>query len=192
MEFEQLKKIWNSQNNKPMYAINEEALHNHIRAKKNSTLRVSNKTELLLIIVNLAVGIFAIIKDVLSEDKNIFSYLIAVFMFATAVYVWNIRLRRRREENQFERSILGDLDHAISNARYQVRLSRAMLWYVLPLAILTLLLTLNGHSAIWKLVLFSGLFIGTYFAGRWEHGIYVSKKRALEGIKDKLVSKEKT
>ena len=35
MEFEDLQKIWDTQNNKPMYVINEEALHRRILSKKN-------------------------------------------------------------------------------------------------------------------------------------------------------------
>ena len=35
MEFEELKKIWDTQNNKPMFIIDEEALHRTIQKKKN-------------------------------------------------------------------------------------------------------------------------------------------------------------
>ena len=34
MEFDELKKIWDSQNNEVLYAINEKALHDRIRTKK--------------------------------------------------------------------------------------------------------------------------------------------------------------
>ena len=43
MEFEELKKIWDTQNNQPMYAINEEALHNRILTKKRKTNKISSK-----------------------------------------------------------------------------------------------------------------------------------------------------
>ena len=34
MEFDELKQVWDSQNNELLYAINEQALHNRILSKK--------------------------------------------------------------------------------------------------------------------------------------------------------------
>ena len=56
MEFEELQKIWDSQNNRPVYAIDEKALHNRILSKKRQAYHITNTTELLLIIVNVAAG----------------------------------------------------------------------------------------------------------------------------------------
>ena len=56
MEFEELQKIWDSQNKRPLYVINEEALHQRILAKKSQASHITNFSELLLIAVNTGAG----------------------------------------------------------------------------------------------------------------------------------------
>ncbi len=38
MEFDEMKKIWDAQNNQPLYVIDEKALHNRIQSKMNTVL----------------------------------------------------------------------------------------------------------------------------------------------------------
>ena len=45
MEFEEMKKIWDSQNNRPMYAIDENSLHNIVKRKINAASRKVNQTK---------------------------------------------------------------------------------------------------------------------------------------------------
>ncbi|HTE33337.1 MAG TPA: hypothetical protein VK666_23310, partial [Chryseolinea sp.] len=58
MEFDELQQIWDTQNNKPLFAINERALHNRILSKMRKARHITNTSELLLIIVSLGVGCF--------------------------------------------------------------------------------------------------------------------------------------
>jgi len=39
MEFKEMKKIWDTQNDEALYVINEDALHRRIKAKKMGTKR---------------------------------------------------------------------------------------------------------------------------------------------------------
>ncbi len=41
MEFDEMKQIWDSQNNKLMYGIDEKALHNRILTKKRQAFHIS-------------------------------------------------------------------------------------------------------------------------------------------------------
>src|SRR4051812_47574418 len=41
MEFDEMKKIWDSQNNEPLYAINEKALYNRILSKKKQAHHIT-------------------------------------------------------------------------------------------------------------------------------------------------------
>ena len=56
MEFEEMKKIWDSQNNEVLYGINEKAMHNHILSKKKQAYHITNASELILIIANAVMG----------------------------------------------------------------------------------------------------------------------------------------
>ena len=56
MEFEEMKKVWDSQNNEMLYGINEKAMHNHILSKKKQANHITNASELILIIANATTG----------------------------------------------------------------------------------------------------------------------------------------
>lgn len=183
MEFEELQQIWDSQNNRPLYAINEEALHKRIESKKNQVRHITNISELLLIIVNIGSG--SLILG-MNFSGQIFMYLLAAWMFVTALYVLISRIKRIKGNNRFDRSMRGDLTQAISVATYQVRLSQLMRWNIIPIGTLILLGVWDGGKSVWVAVGLVVFFAIAYLAGGWEHSIYKSKKRELEILQDKL------
>jgi hypothetical protein len=191
MEFEEIKKIWDMQNNEALYAINEKALHNRILSKKRSAGHIANFSELLSIFVNMATGLFVLGIAQLRPGADVFMYLMAAWTFIVAGYLVVSRIRRRKSENRFDRSMLGDLDHAISNATYQVRLSRIMLWNSLPIGILILFgFWERGKLSVWIVVSMLIFFAFVWYAGGWEHRIYKKRKHGLEALQKKLVSEE--
>ncbi len=191
MEFEELKKIWDSQYGKPLYALDEKALHNRIVSKRKSAYHITNKSELLSILVNLGAGSFVLAINLLDQSRNVFMYLMSGWMLCTGLYVWVSRLRRKKGDLQFDRSLQGDLHYAISMATYQVRFSQLMRWNFLPIGALIVLALWVGNKPIWIGVLML-IFLGlTYYASGWEHRIYTSRKQELELLKDKLETEEK-
>jgi len=188
MEFEEMKKIWDEQNQQPLYAINEKALHNRIRSKKQSSKHISNFSEIFLIIANIAAAAIILITSFIKNSGNIYIYVLAGLMVVTAAFVFAGRIKRQKRGNTFDESMLGNLEHAISNATFQVRLSQIMRWYVLPVGALTVLAIWQNQTQIWILVLMLLFFGFTWIAGRWEHQIYVKKKRELETLRTKLTN----
>jgi hypothetical protein len=186
MEFDELQKIWDVQSNAPLYAINENALHNRILSKKKKTRRITNVSELLLIIVNLCAGSFVLGINLLKRPGNIFMYVMAGWMFVTAFYVLAGRLRRIKGDRRFDRSMHGDLSHALSVATYQVRLSGLMRWNILPIGALSILGVWEGGKLFWIIGFIAIFFLLTWYASNWEHRIYVNKKRELETLQKKL------
>lgn len=187
MEFEDLQKIWNTQNQQPMYALNEQALHNRIKAKKNTSGRISHFSELFLMGSNIAAALIVMISILIKDHGNIYSWLLIGLMILTAGYVWMGRVQRRKRAQSFDQSMLGELEHAISDASFQVRLSGIMRWYVLPAGLLIILSVWKNESPVWGLLLIALFFGFTWFAGKWEHGIYVRKRKELVKLKEKLV-----
>lgn len=186
MEFNEMKKIWDSQNNEPLYTINEKALHNRILSKKKTGYHITNTSELLLIIVNAGAGLFVLGVNISKPGVNIYMYLLAAWMLLSALYMLMSRVRRIKGSQQFDRSMLGDLSHAISVATYQVRLSQVGRWNILPIGVLCLLgLWVSGKPA-WSIVVIAILFAFAAFATRWEHSIYKNRKRELEILQKKL------
>lgn len=188
MEFEEMKKVWDTQNQKPMYVIDEDALQGRIQSKKQYASHFANITEILLIIVNISSGAFVLGVELSSSYRNDYMYLLSFIMFVTAGFVLVWRLRRRKNEKRFDETMLGNLDHAIQNAGFQVRLSRIMRWYLLPIGLLVLLGLFQGEKQLWIIILF-GIFIAlTIWGSKWEHQMYVARKKQLEKLRDTLTS----
>ena len=188
MEFEEIKKIWDAQSNQPLYAINEKAMYNLILSKKKQAHHITNISELFIIISYMITGSFVLGINLFNQSGNISMYLLSAWTFGTALIMLVNRIRRKKGENQFERSMSGDLDHAISVATYQVRISQIMLWNVLPIGALTLIGLWEGGKSIWLVMIVLLFFALSYYAGGWEHNIYKRKKRELETLKKKLDS----
>lgn len=186
MEFEELQKIWDEQNSKPLYAINEEALHNRILSKKRQGLHITNASELLSISVNGISGCFVFGFYFFKHNHNLFMYVLSAWMLYTAFYVLVSRIRRIKAANRFDRSMAGDLDQAISIASYQVRFSQIMRWNVLPLGLLCILGIMDGEKSLWLAGGMIVFFCLTHYVGRWEHNIYKHKKKELELLRNKL------
>lgn len=187
MEFDELQKIWDSQTKEPLWAINETALHNRISAKKQQASHITNVSELILFVVNLGAAAFMIgLNFIKSDAGNLWLYLMAAWMIGTAVYVLVNRLRRLNGSHTFDRSLLGELRYAVSLATYQVRLSQLMRWNIVPIVLLSMLGVWKGEQSIGIVLAIGLFFILIYFASRWEHGIYTSRKRELEALQNKL------
>jgi len=188
MEFEELRKIWDAQNDQPLYAINEKAMYNFILSKKKQAHHITNISELLIIVVYTITGSVVLGMNLLDQSTNIFMYLLSAWMLGSALFMLVSRTRRIKGDNQFDRSMSGDLDHAISVATYQVRISQIMLWNILPIGALTTLGLWEGGKQIWIVMIVLLFFALSFYAGGWEHNIYKRKKRELEVLKKKLDS----
>ena len=186
MEFDEMKKIWDAQNNQPLYVIDEKALHNRIQAKMNGALHFANINEWFSIFVYLGAGGLLLGLNPFKPGANIFMYLESAWMFATVVYVVVSRIRRIKASRRFDRSIRGDLDHAISLAGYQVRLSQIMCWNVLPIGVIMIF---SGWEA-GKLIKVSAVilvsFVLAFFVGIKGDRVNKRRKRELQVLKDKL------
>lgn len=186
MEFDEMKKIWDSQNQVVLYAIDEKALHNRIAVKRRQALHITNVTELMLILVNGGVGAFIVVTNHLRQSINISLYLLAALLFGSAFYVLVNRINRVKGDNRFDRSMRGDLDHALSVATYQVRISQIMRWNFIPIGILVTLGIVEGGRSIWIAFGMLAFFMLTHYLSRWEHNFYKRKKRELEELQKRL------
>jgi hypothetical protein len=189
MEFDELQKIWDTRHSQPLYVINEEALHHRIVAKKHQAIHIAVFTEWLLIIVNIAAGGFLLETNVTGHGY-FFIYLLAAWMFGSALYVLVNRIRRIGAFSRFDRTLLGDLQHALAAARYQVRISHIMRWNVVPVGTLVILSIWEGGKPVWLTLVVSLFFILVFYASGWEHRIYKAKRQELEILQHKLVGED--
>ena len=187
MEFEEMQKIWDSQNGRPLYAIDEKTLHNRILSKKRRAYHYANATERLLIIVNSGAGGFILWINGFKPHPNIFIYVLAAWMFCTALYVGVSRTQRiKRNAGRFAQTMHEDLEQAISTAAYQVRLSQIMRWNILPIGLLIFLGVWEGGKSVWVAVGTLLFFVLTYYASGFENRMYKRRKRELQLLQKNL------
>jgi hypothetical protein len=177
MEFEEMKKVWSKQDNEPLYVINEAALWKSISIKRDKGLHITNVSELLSIVVNLGVGALVLATGM---------FFLAAWMIVVGIYCLVGRIRRRMGEQQFDRTMLGDLDHAVSIANYQVRFSGLMRWNIIPVALL-ILWSLWGKEDSVELMIGMILFFAiTFYATGWEHNFYKRRRTQIVELREML------
>ncbi|MEL6671876.1 MAG: hypothetical protein AAFR61_06775 [Bacteroidota bacterium] len=190
MEFEDLQKVWDSQQNKMMYAINEDALFARILKHKRKAQNLAGMAELIIIFANLITFGLLASMEIMKGKGNVFGMVMAAVMLGTAVYMGWRRWKRIKEENRFDRSMLGELEHAIANADYTVRVARSMGLYLVAIAVLSLL-SLVADGTNWRMVIgMAVFFVITAFASKWEYRWYVKRRDKLTRLRDKLEKEE--
>lgn len=188
MEFDEMKKIWDSQNSEHLYVINEDALHNRIRTKKKRSQRLVETVEIVLLISTIVAGSMVLLANIVRGEHIIFKYVSASVFYLVAVYLWMKRSDRRKGEGRFENTMMGDLEHALSNSNHQVMISATFLYKVFPFVSIGSLIAEWVRSGFtWMIPAIVAFFVVGYFASRWEHRCYVSKLRELESLKAMLV-----
>lgn len=109
MEFDELRVIWDSQNEEPMFAIDSDALHRRVKKEERNIQFVLNMFEIMSMLILLVLGIAVGLEPFI--DKHEYHQLAEAALYLAAASYLAIELRRRkRAEKQFADSLLGDLD----------------------------------------------------------------------------------
>ncbi len=186
MEFEEMKKIWDTQKQEHIFSLDQSALHNRVLAKQKQGLHIANVSELMLILSNILGAVSILTVVVPREHVNISMTIMSVCMLMVAVYVARGRFQRVNGNTKFNRSLNGDLQFALDVARYQVKLSTLGRWSIFPVAILSVTGLLEAEKSIWiALAVIIFMLILNYLA-RWESKYYQARLHQLEVLKKKL------
>lgn len=190
MEFDELKKIWDSESNQTLFVINNEAMQKIVATKRDQSGRIANFTEWLMVSVNVMAAAVILVAVSRKDSINIFMILLMLWMLGSAAYVVIRRIVRIRGMRRFDRTMLGDLDYALELATYQVRLSALGRWNAIPVGVITVLaLWQGGQSMVLAAGTVAFIALASWAAG-WEHRIYKNRKRDLAQLKSKLVAGE--
>lgn len=185
MNIEDMQKIWNAQEQKAYYVIDEERLFDQIKRRAKRIDHAVNRDEIGLIIISvLSVGILFITKP-----GDFFTFATMAMLIAVGIYVFIARKKRIKSEEEFDLTMIDHVDQAISQTKYRIRSARSFIWwYILPLAVPTFgnMLT-SDNKAWWQWVLVPTAFTVSYFMvrnariKRFEPGL-----RKLEKIREQL------
>jgi len=188
MEFEEMKRIWDQQNDEPLYAINEAALHRSIKSRKERASRSNNINDFGLTAICIATAIIYSIRFIVNTTPTIFNYLMVIGLLFIIGYIWYGRIRRKKQEQFFGHTMLGDLNHTIASLQYKTNRSKNMVWwFVVPLAILTMLNMWQIDVSLWEWLGVGAAFILSALLMRWEYNrCNKPRLRNLEALRDKL------
>lgn len=189
MEFEEMKVIWNSDNQEKLYAINEDALYSYIKRKGHSVNRTLEIIEFLMMVVNLGVGIVLFV-DMVRGNGQLYEYILPAMYLAYTIYFFIRRLTRRQEAARFEETMVGEVDKALWQIDYLIKQSQGLVvWYLVPIMLVAAVtLFFSASNPLWALAVLVVLVPAAYFGGRKEIvKCYLPKKRELEALRAKLV-----
>ena len=160
MEFEDLQVIWNSQQDEPLYGVNEKGLHKTLRDNSKRFRRLIFWQHLqtfcaCTLAITVIVGLLLLnASGLLGEIGSsralrgweITASLIALLcwlQFALSVYLGNRQQKKHEEHDAF--SLRDDLDKEIARTKYQIRTrSQIMLGFIPPYV----------GSTLWIIVVF--------------------------------------
>jgi hypothetical protein len=187
MEFEEMQKVWDEQKGETMYVINEAALHRSVTRKKNAASRRISRLEINVTIINSATAIFLLI--LMLNHPRLLGFINAGIVAATVVYIQYFRWKRKKAESTFDRRMLGELDHAISNANSIIRFNYLMLvGYLLPLSVVGVSSLIVKGAGLEKWLITTGMFVLAIFLVRWEQkACNIPRKKQLLALKKKLM-----
>jgi len=187
MEFEEMQKIWNEQKGENMYVINETAMHKNVTREKNTVSRRISRLEIKLSIINSVTAIILLI--LVLDHPYVLGFIIVGLMAATVVYILYFRSKRKKSENTFNRTMLGEVDQAISNANSMIKLNYILVMgYLIPLSVLTVSSMIMTGAPFYKWLIIAAAFILSFFLFRWEQrACNIPRKKKLLSLKKKLV-----
>ncbi|WP_436517186.1 hypothetical protein [Ekhidna sp. To15] len=187
MEFDEMQKIWNEQKGETMYAINETALHKSITRKKNAASKRIDMVENWISLINGTVAVFLFIDAL--DDPHYWDFVGSAMMLATVIYIQISRYKRLKAENMFDRSMFGELDHAIANTNSIIHISRMMvIGYLVPFSFFYILKMIVIEASLEKWLLVTGMYILSFVLIYWERKkMHIPRKENLEVLKKKLM-----
>ena len=203
MKIEDLRVIWDQQNEQPLYVLDQDALNASIRKRTTGIDQSVGIFEYVMMGVLFFVAAMAAGKRLLTSkelDWLDWTTVVLTIMVAVVAIVSLARARRRRltQEVDFESSIVGDVDKAISQLDYLfARFKTFHHWFALPMAlILVLRLTktefrfsdLAGTTTIQVIAMYALSMLICYSSIWFEKKcLSLPEKKSLLAIREKLV-----
>lgn len=186
MEFEEMQKVWDEQKGETMYILNETALHRSITYKKNATGKRINREENN---ISLVFGITTIIFIVAAlRGGHNWAFISSGIVIVDLVYIQYFRRKRKKAENKFDRTLLGELDHTISNTNSIIRFYYFMIvGYLIPVCGLYILKTFVEGASLEKWIIMTGVpLLAILFMRLMLKRVRIYRKKHLLALRKKL------
>ena len=220
MEFSELKMIWDSQNQEPLYAMNEAALQGIVQRKNqewNRGLSCCFTTEITiglicgaLMLVCAAMTIFADpawlaalswIKVAPSRWDILALLAAGGIWFYYSGYMFLARKRQQRRVELFDSTLRGDLDRALAETDFRIAHARSIVWWGLVPVWVATSLWLAVFYRLLAMPAWSYVFIGATMLGSFVVVVsgkqksitnrFEPRRRELESLRAKLADPQR-
>ena len=220
MEFNELKTIWDSQNEEPLYVMNEAALQRVVQRRNEEWTRDLSCSFAQEIALGLVCGALMLIcagvlafgdpawlstkvwMKVAASPWDVVALLAAGgIWFYYSAYMFTARKRQQRREELFDSSLQGDLDRALAQTDFQIALARDIvwkglvpLWVAAALWVATLFRLGAASGAIWMLMGSTVLGAFVVVVGCKQRSItnrFQPRQRELETLRAKLADPQR-
>ena len=204
MNFEDLKVIWDQQNEQPLYVIDQHALHASVQKRTAEIDKSVEVFEYVMMGVLLFVAAMAAGKRLLtSSDLDWLDWVtVGLTIIVAVVAVASLaraRRQRLRQELAFESTIVGNVDKAIFQLDYQfAKFKTFHHWFALPMAlilILRLTKTEFQFSDLWgkEVILVALMYVLSMlvcYGSIWfeKRCLSLPERKSLIAIREKLVN----
>ena len=189
MNLDELKVIWDSQNEEPLYTLDRDAVHKGVKNEGKAIQFCLNMFEYISLLILFVLGI-VVGSEPLFEGHAFHQYIDAAIYLAIGTFLALELRRRKRDEKQFDDSMIGDLDRAIFQLEVQNRRYRMFPWIVLgPMVLLTIvkLPMYYDSKPLWLAPTALLCLFGTIGILRHELKVKLEPKvKALNEVRDKL------
>lgn len=191
MEFEDIQMIWDSQENAPLYTINEQSLNKRILKDETKARHGLNMLEISSMLILFSMGIAVGMEPIL-DHHDYHQWLYSVVYISIAIWVYRQREMRLKAEAMFEPGLLGDLNRSISVIDSHIERCRGFFrWVMGPIALMTAISYPFYYDSkpiwIWPALLLC--ILGTFQI--MKHTIKKDlepKRQSLQSLRDKLSS----
>jgi hypothetical protein len=187
INFEDIQKVWDKQKGKVMYIIDESALRKSVIRKKDTASKRIRHNEISVSIINGIMAIFLFVIALYGEHN--WAFLSSGLMAATVAYIQYFRWKRKQVENTFDRSMLGEIDHAISNTNSIIKFNYVMLLgFLTPLTGIYISKMIAEGAGLEKWLITTGMILLALFLSRWEQkACNIPRRKDLLALKKKLI-----
>lgn len=189
MNIDALKKVWDSENQQLLYTIDQKAMNEIILKKSQSTNRKGELVENFIFWMNIIVPGILLFILFINRNSNYGTYLTCLFMLSVSVYIYYMKVRRRKMENAQGSSVLEHLEQAIHNATETAKVTDALLkWYIIIIGLLSILVLYLDNVKWYFMAGMVVVFVISFFVGRWEQRAWHDKRRDnLIALRDKVL-----
>lgn len=193
MDFDEMKVIWDRQDERPLYAVDERALRASVRRRSRNFRNVVLLSRLVIVLTSFVLGALFVLDALANSDVPHRLVSGAILLLLGAVQSAAL-LRTRAGEARFGQSVLGDVDRAIWRVDQSIAWARSLRWRYVPLFVVAV--TIDAAFRLSPATVLMGLFAVLLVAAasasvEWEiRSWHLPLKHRFEAVRRTLLEEE--